>query len=115
MRICLIGVTHPCHNPRLVREADSLADVGHEVRVVAPSFSPELAGCDTQLMAKRHWRLQQVLLCSRSVYGRFSSFRMRGRRRLAQAVFHQRTYTRFAEWGTSAAAVELQKLAISES
>jgi glycosyltransferase involved in cell wall biosynthesis len=40
---------------------------------------------------------------------------MRARRRLAQAAFHRRPSTRFAEWGVSAAAVELQKLAISES
>jgi glycosyltransferase involved in cell wall biosynthesis len=115
MRICLIGVTHPCHNPRLVREADSLADLGHDVRVIAPSFLPELARLDMQLMSKRHWRLQQVRLCSNSAYGRFSSFRMRARRRLASAAFNRRSYTRFAEWGASAAAGELRKLAISES
>lgn len=115
MRICLIGVTHPCHNPRLVREADSLADLGHEVRVIAPSFSLELAHRDRQLMASRHWRLQRVELCSNSIYGWLCSFRMRARRRFAEAAFHRRANIRFAECGVSTGVRELQKLAISES
>ena len=92
-----------------------MADLGHEVRVIAPNFSPELANRDRQLLATRHWRLQQVPLCSKSIYRTFTSFRMRARRRWAEAVFQRRGCTRFAEWGVSTAAVELQKLAISES
>jgi hypothetical protein len=34
MRVCLISSVHPWVNPRLVKEADALSDLGHEVFVV---------------------------------------------------------------------------------
>lgn len=38
-RVCLISQLHPAFNPRLVKEADALAEAGYEVVVVAGSFS----------------------------------------------------------------------------
>lgn len=60
MKVCLVGVNNPCHNPRLTREADTLAALGHEVRVVAPSRSAALAEKDRRLMSHRSWRLDSV-------------------------------------------------------
>ncbi len=83
MRVCLVGATHPCHNPRLVREADSLAASGHTVRVVAPSFMPALAAKDGRLLAHRGWRFDSVDFQPLSWRRRASSIRIRGRRRVA--------------------------------
>src|SRR5581483_3595826 len=58
VRIRLVGATHPCHNPRLVREADTHAERGHDVRVVAVHTVPELVADDARLVASRRWRLQ---------------------------------------------------------
>ncbi|HLJ69258.1 MAG TPA: hypothetical protein VKX16_18030 [Chloroflexota bacterium] len=55
VRVCLVGATHPCHNPRLVREADTLAALGHAVRVVTPYVGGDLAACDRRLLAGRRW------------------------------------------------------------
>jgi glycosyltransferase involved in cell wall biosynthesis len=85
MRVCLIGATHPCHNPRLVREADTLAEAGHEVRVVAPCHSDRLAAKDQRLMSRRKWRLQQVDFRPMGTLGRWRAFVIRGRRRAANA------------------------------
>ena len=60
MRVCLIGATHPCHNPRLVREADALAERGHDVRVIAVRALPGLIADDEKLVASRGWRLQSA-------------------------------------------------------
>jgi hypothetical protein len=53
MVICLVAAMHPCHNPRLIRKADCLAELGHHVRVVAPWFNSELVRKDEILMARR--------------------------------------------------------------
>lgn len=48
MRICLIGATHVSQSPRLLREADSLSEAGHDVRVIARSYIPVLTMQDTR-------------------------------------------------------------------
>ena len=37
-RVCLVTTGHPSTNPRLVKEADALAEAGYTVRVVAAKF-----------------------------------------------------------------------------
>ena len=36
--VCLVTTGHPSTNPRLVKEADALAEAGYDVRVVATKF-----------------------------------------------------------------------------
>jgi glycosyltransferase involved in cell wall biosynthesis len=88
MKICLVGATHPCHNPRLVREADTLADAGHDVRVVAPSHSRRLAAKDVRLVATRQWRFEPIDFRLSGITGRCRAVLVRGRRRAA-AVWHR--------------------------
>src|SRR5208282_3380973 len=114
MRICLVGSTHPCHNPRLVREADTLAQLGHDVRVVAPSFMPELAELDRRLMAKRIWRLQLVQEAGKSFFARLGSAGMRLRRRLARASFALTRNARLADYASCTHGPELAALTVSE-
>jgi glycosyltransferase involved in cell wall biosynthesis len=114
MRICLIGATHPCHNPRLVREADTLAEAGHEVRVVAPCYWDRLAAKDHRLLSRRRWQLQQVDFSPIGLSGRCRSVLVRGRHRAARACFPWLRGQRCAEYAYTLALPELRRLAASE-
>lgn len=59
-RICLICPHHVSFQPRTLREADSLHEAGHEVRVVCRQLDPILSERDTKLMQSRKWRLQAL-------------------------------------------------------
>lgn len=59
-RICLITAHHVSFQPRTLREADSLAEAGHSVRVVSRQVDPELSSYDREIIASRQWRSQTV-------------------------------------------------------
>ncbi len=115
MRICLIGVTHFCHNPRLLREADSWAEAGHDVRVVTPSFSVALAQQDQRQLARRQWHHQTIDYLPVGWIGKTRSTFIRGRRRLADEL-QQRSLggRRLAEYSYTAALPELIRIASQE-
>lgn len=56
-RFCLVTSAHVTNNPRIVKEADALAAVGADVRVVSLSTSAATAARDRELAAHRRWRL----------------------------------------------------------
>jgi hypothetical protein len=85
MHFCLIGATHPCHKPRPVREADSLAAAGHTVRVVASSVTPYLELRDAEL-GSRQWGLGQVRLTAATSSSRGCGVRARIRRHAAKLL-----------------------------
>ena len=60
MRVCLISSVHPWVNPRLVKEADALADRGHEVFVVTKRVDRWSDERDTALLAGRRWSALRV-------------------------------------------------------
>lgn len=115
MRICLIGSTHFCHNPRLLREADSLANAGHDVRVVTPSFTPELDQRDQRQLARRKWRHQKIDYMSVGLGGNARSLYMRGRRRVALELQQRVGGLRLAEYAYTTAFPELRRRASMES
>ena len=59
-RICLITANHVSFQPRSLREADSLFEAGHDVRVVCRQTDPILTQYDVEIMQTRAWRLQSV-------------------------------------------------------
>jgi glycosyltransferase involved in cell wall biosynthesis len=59
-RICLITPHHVSFQPRTLREADSLHEAGHDVRVVCRQVDPFMTDSDGRLMRTRGWRLQAV-------------------------------------------------------
>lgn len=59
-RICLITPHHVSFQPRTLREADSLAAAGHDVRVVCRQADQTLTSYDQDLMQSRAWRLQAI-------------------------------------------------------
>ncbi len=106
MRVCLIGVTHICHNPRLLREADSLSEAGHEVRVVTPSFTPELDTKDQRHLCRRKWRHQKIDYLPSGFRGKTRSVFIRGRRRLAFECHQRFGGERLAEYAYATALPE---------
>src|ERR1041385_9063962 len=115
MRICLVGATHPAHNPRLIREADSLAEVGHDVRVVAPSFMADLKEKDKHLLETRRWRLQAVDFVPNGLKGTYRAYSARGRSRVFQNVFSLTRHIRYVERAYTPALEALTKLASDEA
>ncbi len=113
LRICLVGATHPSQNPRLVREADSLTEAGHQVRVVAPCFMIVLGESDRVLMCRRQWRLEQVDFRPLGAT-RLRSAILRGRRRLAGRLFPYFKNIALAAYSYALAGPELLKLASRE-
>jgi glycosyltransferase involved in cell wall biosynthesis len=114
VRICLIGATHLCHNPRLLREADSLSEAGHDVRVVTPSFTLALDQRDEQHLALRKWRHQKIDYVSEGLGGNARSIFMRGRRRMAFELHERFGGHRLAEYGYTTALPELRRQAMRE-
>ena len=114
MRICLIGATHPCHNPRLVREADTLAERGHDVRVVAVHAVPELVSHDARLVSSRRWRLQAASILRSPWSNRLRALPNRMRREAAARKFQRTGSPEAAELALCEAAPELLRLALSE-
>ena len=56
LRICLISQLHLSMNPRLVKEADALAEAGYEVIVIAADFSKSAREADS-VFSDRPWRV----------------------------------------------------------
>jgi glycosyltransferase involved in cell wall biosynthesis len=50
-RICLLSPGHLSTNPRLVKEADALADAGHEVVLITGDYSPWAREADKDIIA----------------------------------------------------------------
>jgi len=53
-RICLVSPGHLSTNPRLVKEADALADAGHEVTLIIGDFSPWAREADKTIISRRN-------------------------------------------------------------
>lgn len=63
--ICIITGAHLCRNPRVVKEATTLANHGYDVTVLGPCFSDALSIQDKQILNNGKWRhLTSVNLCS---------------------------------------------------
>ena len=60
-RICIVTGAHLCRNPRVVKEASALAEAGHDVTVLGPRLSPDLARQDSYLSAGAAWRHRYAL------------------------------------------------------
>src|SRR5205809_4404201 len=60
MRICIINHVGPSYNPRTAKEADALAEAGHDVRVVTVSNSSVADRADGKLLRDRQWRYEMA-------------------------------------------------------
>lgn len=58
--ICLVTRAQPSVNPRIVKEADVLAEAGHSVRVVCAHYVPWADDKDRELLRDRQWKCEYV-------------------------------------------------------
>jgi len=59
-RVVLLSTGQPATNPRLVKEADALADAGYDVKAYCSFVSGWALPLDRQLMERRAWALEYV-------------------------------------------------------
>lgn len=59
-KICLITPGQPATNPRLIKEADALVEVGHQVHVLCSHLIPWADAADKLLLSKRGWTCSYV-------------------------------------------------------
>ena len=59
-KICLLTPTQPSINPRLVKEADALAEAGHQVHVLCSHTVPWADHSDEILLRSRRWTCSYV-------------------------------------------------------
>ena len=59
-RICLITTGQPSSNPRVVKEADALADAGHHVRVISAYWADWADAADRRWVGTRPWSCEYV-------------------------------------------------------
>lgn len=111
MRICLIGTTHPSHNPRLVREADTLSELGYDVFVISPSFIPKMINRDKELLEERKWNYIKYDFAPTSKIGKLRFLRSRITKRLFKILYDKFKKMDFAEKSFVFAFNELLKIA----
>jgi glycosyltransferase involved in cell wall biosynthesis len=58
--ICLLTPTQPSVNPRIVKEADALAEAGHQVHVLCGHTVPWADESDATLLRSRNWSCSYV-------------------------------------------------------
>ncbi len=60
IKIALVTSSQPSLNPRLVKEADALADAGYEVVVIGQFWNAWAAETDKVLLEKKKWRFIRI-------------------------------------------------------
>jgi len=84
-KICLITSGQPSINPRLVKEADALAEAGYEVIVVAVFYTAWADKADKDLCADKKWKL--FFTGGSPTNKKFLYFLTRIRHRIAKELF----------------------------
>ncbi|BAZ03600.1 glycosyltransferase family protein [Calothrix sp. NIES-3974] len=84
--LILIGA-HLCTAPRPQKEAETLADAGHDVTVRGFWFDPELVERDRVLMANKKWRFEPILDLQPSQ--RFNNLLIRLQGRIARECYQR--------------------------
>lgn len=86
--IAIVSSQHMCHNPRVAKEATTLAASGYDTTVFTPSFDESLATEDAELAQRggfRHWVYADLRPTARSPWTRFW---LRAQSRLAREGLH---------------------------
>ncbi|MBR8835811.1 MAG: glycosyltransferase [Stigonema ocellatum SAG 48.90 = DSM 106950] len=84
-KILILIIGHLCNAPRPQKEAETLANAGHEVTVRGFWFHPELVKRDRLLMANKKWKFEPILDFQPN--HRFRSLGIRLQSRLAKEGF----------------------------
>ena len=97
MRICLISSIHPWVNPRLVKEADALAECGHEVFVVTKRVDRWSDDRDALMLQGKRWSATRVGLMRDEPADRWHWLSSAVRAKLAWRAYRAAGTSRLAE------------------
>jgi glycosyltransferase involved in cell wall biosynthesis len=78
-RIVLMSGNHLCHNPRVVKEADTLDAAGYQVEVLGCWFDPGMTDRDRKLLADRRWVFHAAIDTTNAGMSRGVAHRARAR------------------------------------
>lgn len=90
-RVCLVSSTSVAHNPRLVKEADSLAAAGYAVRVVSCQNLDWVAERDFRLMRGRSWHSHPLSIMRNHPTGHWLFWKSRVRNQLCRRLLSRVT------------------------
>jgi glycosyltransferase involved in cell wall biosynthesis len=97
MRVCLISSVHPWVNPRLVKEADALAERGHDVFVVTKRVDRWSDERDVVMLAEKSWAALRIGLMRDDPADRWRWFSSAVRSELALRAYRAAGTGRLAE------------------
>lgn len=86
-KILILIIGHLCNAPRPQKEAEALANAGHNVVVRGFWFDPELAKRDRLLVANKKWRFEPIIDFQPT--HRFKNWQVRLQGRLAKEKFQR--------------------------
>ncbi len=114
-RVCLVTTGHLSTNPRLVKEADALAEAGYDVRVVACRFWPWADAADAAF-ADRSWPVRHVRFgaMAEGMSGRWVRLRHRAARELAHRLGPRRAPDALLRRAAHYVTPELARAAVAE-
>lgn len=87
-RVLILSGTQLSVNPRVVKEADALAEAGHSVEVVGGLFDSNLAERERAIHESKPWDYKRIVdASSRSGRDRIKWFWLRARRRVSREAY----------------------------
>ena len=63
-KVCLVSPGHLSSNPRLVKEANALAEAGYQVHVIYGNSFPPARMRDEAVLARAEWQVTRVSVMS---------------------------------------------------
>ncbi len=60
-KIVILSGNHLCHNPRVLKEADALAEGGHEVEILTTGVNPNYLRRDKRLAHGKKWKINALM------------------------------------------------------
>ena len=61
LKIVILSGNHLCHNPRVLKEADALAEGGHEVEILTSGVNPNYLRRDKRLAHGKKWKINALM------------------------------------------------------
>ncbi|MBE9175003.1 glycosyltransferase [Synechocystis salina LEGE 06155] len=89
-KILILIIGHLCNAPRPQKEAETLAQAGHDVTVGGIWFDPELIERDRQLINNRKWQFIPIIDFNPS--NKWNNFLIRGKARIARELYQNFGY-----------------------
>ena len=105
-RIAILSGLQLSTNPRVVKEADTLAAEGHDVEVIGVTLERELESRDRQLFHGKPWKYTPLVdVGSRHVADRLRYFAARARKRVCSELYERFGITTGGQLGVAAPAM----------